>query len=167
MSPLHAVLGYLVLQRLAELAVARRHDRLLKEDGGIEFGGGVDYVLMVAFHVGWLLALPVMIDPQTPVSVPLLAFFMLLQVPRAWVMWTLGRLWTTRVIVIPGGQRVRSGPYRYTRHPNYLTVLLEILVVPLMFGAWRLALLAGVLKLLVLRQRIRIENKALADVYGE
>ena len=122
---------------------------------------------MVALHGGWLVALPVVIDPRAPVSPPLLAVFILLQVARAWVMAVLGRRWTTRVIVTPGARRVRTGPYRWTAHPNYLVALAEIAVVPLMFGAWRMALVATVLKLLVLRTRIRIENRALAEVYGD
>ena len=116
---------------------------------------------------GWLVALLVTIDPKTPVSVPLLAVFVLLECGRVWVIATLGSRWTTRIMVVPGAKRIRTGPYRYLNHPNYLIVCGEIAVVPLMFGAWGLAAIASVLNLLALRTRIRIENQALAEVYGE
>ncbi len=165
MSPLYLVVGFLVLQRLVELAIARRNHRILAAEGAIEFGRR-HYPALVALHAGWLLALLATIEPKTPVSIPLLAVFVLLECGRVWVVTTLGSRWTTRIMVVPGGKRIRSGPYRYVNHPNYLIVCGEIAVVPLMFGAWVLALIASVLNLLALRTRVRVENKALAEVYG-
>ena len=166
MSPLYLVVGFLVVQRLAELIVARRNHRELAARGAIEVGRR-HYPALVALHAGWLLALLGTIDPRTPLSIPLLAVFVLLEFGRVWVIVTLGPRWTTRVIVVPGARRIRSGPYRYVNHPNYLIVCGEIAIVPLMFGAWALALIASVLNLLVLRTRIRVENKALAETCGE
>ena len=166
MSPLYAIIGFLVFQRLVELGIARRNHRALVARGAIEFGRR-HYPALVALHAGWLLALFGTIDPQTPVSIPLLAVFVLLECGRVWVVVTLGSRWTTRVMVVPGAKRIRAGPYRYVNHPNYLIVCGEIAVVPLMFGAWTLAVIASVLNLLALRTRIRVENKALAEVYGE
>ena len=166
MSPLYAIIGFLVFQRLVELGIARRNHRALVARGAIEFGRR-HYPALVALHAGWLLALLGTIDPQTPVSIPLLAVFLLLECGRVWVVVTLGSRWTTRVMVVPGAKRIRAGPYRFLNHPNYLIVCGEIAVVPLMFGAWTLAVIASALNLLALRTRIRVENKALAEVYGE
>ena len=166
MSPLYAIIGFLVFQRLVELGIARRNHRALVARGAIEFGRR-HYPALVALHAGWLLALLGTIDPQTPVSIPLLAVFVLLECGRVWVVVTLGSRWTTRVMVVPGAKRIRAGPYRFLNHPNYLIVCGEIAVVPLMFGAWTLAVIASALNLLALRTRIRVENKALAEVYGE
>ena len=166
MSPLYAIVGFLVFQRLVELGIARRNHRALVARGAIEFGRR-HYPALVALHAGWLLALLGTIDPQTPVSIPLLAVFVLLECGRVWVVVTLGSRWTTRVMVVPGAKRIRAGPYRFLNHPNYLIVCGEIAVVPLMFGAWTLAVIASALNLLALRTRIRVENKALAEVYGE
>ena len=166
MSPLYAIIGFLVFQRLVELGIARRNHRALVARGAIEFGRR-HYPALVALHAGWLLALLGTIDPQTPVSIPLLAVFVLLECGRVWVVVTLGSRWTTRVMVVPGAKRIRAGPYRFLNHPNYLIVCGEIAVVPLMFGAWTLAVIASVLNLLALRTRIRVESKALAEVYGE
>ena len=165
MSPLYAIIGFLVFQRLVELGIARRNHRALVARGAIEFGRR-HYPALVALHAGWLLALLGTIDPQTPVSIPLLAVFVLLECGRVWVVVTLGSRWTTRVMVVPGAKRIRAGPYRFLNHPNYLIVCGEIAVVPLMFGAWTLAVIASALNLLALRTRIRVENQALAEVYG-
>ena len=166
MGALYAMVALLGAQRLVELAVSRRNERSLLARGGIEFGRR-HYPLFVVLHVAWLLALLLTIPPQAPLRQPLLALFALLQGVRAWVIVSLGPLWTTRVILLPGAQRVRSGPYRFLKHPNYVVVSLELAVVPLIFGAWQVALAASVFNLIVLSVRIRVENRALADVYGD
>ena len=164
MPPLYLVVAFLVAQRLGELVYARRNHRALAAQGAIEVGQE-HYGAMVALHAGWLLALPVTIEPRTAVSLPLLAVFALLQCARAWVLVTLGSRWTTRVVVLPGATRIRRGPYRYVDHPNYVIVCGELAVVPLMFGEPILAACATVLNLLVLRTRLRVENAALAETY--
>lgn len=166
MPALYVVVGFLLFQRLAELGFARRNHRALLARGAVEVGRG-HYPAMVALHAGWLLALPATIDPRTAVSLPLLAVFVLLECGRVWVIATLGSRWTTRVVVLPGAAPIRSGPYRYVRHPNYVIVCGEMAVVPLMFGAWILALTASVLNLLVLRARLRVENRALEKFGGD
>ncbi len=160
MPALYVIVGFLLVQRLVELAIARRNYRALLARGAVEVGRG-HYPAMVALHAGWLLALPATIDPRTAVSLPLLAVFVLLQCGRAWVIVTLGSRWTTRIVVLPGAPLIRNGPYRYVRHPNYVIVCGEMAVVPLMFGAWILAAASTLLNLLVLRARLRVENRAL------
>ena len=166
MSPLYIIVSFLVLQRLAELIVARRNHRTLLARGAIEVGQR-HYPVVVALHTGWLLAMLITIDPRASISIPLLGAFVLLECGRVWVIVTLGPRWTTRILVEPGSRRIQRGPYRYVNHPNYLIVCGEIAVVPLMFGSWKLAVIVSALNLLVLRTRIRVENKALTEAYGE
>ena len=161
----YVILGFLVVQRLAELGFARRNRRALLARGAVEVGQG-HYPAMVGLHAGWLLALAATIDPRTAVSLPLLAVFILLQCGRVWVIATLGSRWTTRVVVLPGAAPIRSGPYRFLRHPNYVIVCGEMAVVPLMFGAWILAATASATNLLVLRARLQVENEALERLGG-
>ena len=163
----HLVVGYQIVQRLVEVAIGNRNHRALKARGGVEYGAVWHYRQIVAIHVCWLLSILAVVDPKAPISVPLLIIFIGLQIARVWVIGTLGQLWTTRVIVLPGGSRIRTGPYRLGRHPVYCVVAVEVAVLPLMFGAWVLAAVAAVVKLLWLRTRIRIENRALAEVYGD
>jgi methyltransferase len=90
----------------------------------------------------------------------MLAVYGILQVARYWTIASLGRYWTTRVIVVPGAPAVRRGPYRFMRHPNYAVVAGEIAVLPLVFGAWRIALVFSVLNAAILAHRIRVEDAA-------
>ena len=148
-------------QRLAEVAWARRNERRLRASGGLEIGAR-HYPLFFVLHGSWLAALWLLVPPDAPVIGPLLMLFALLQGARLWVIASLGRYWTTRVISIPDAPLVRRGPYRWLKHPNYLVVAGEIAVLPLAFGAWRVALVFSALNGLLLWHRIRVEDAALA-----
>ena len=160
MSALYALVGFIVAQRLAELAYSARNGRRLKARGAHEAGAG-HYPLIVALHAAWLLALVLTVPPATPANLPLLGVFAALQAVRVWAIASLGERWTTRVIVLPGAPLVAKGPYRYLRHPNYAVICGEIAVVPLMFGAWQVAAVFSVLNLALLRHRVRVEEAAL------
>ena len=156
------VLALLIaVQRLVEMAHAGRNARRLLAEGGIEYGAG-HFPLLVALHGAWLLAIFALVPPEAPVSWPLLGLYGLLQIGRAWVLVSLGRYWTTRVISVPGAPLVRRGPYRLMRHPNYLVLAGEIAVLPLAFGAWKIALAFSLANAALLAWRIRVEDAALA-----
>jgi methyltransferase len=85
----------------------------------------------------------------------------MIELGRVWVLRTLGHRWTTRIIVVPGEKLVAAGPYRFVNHPNYLVVIGEIAVLPLVFGLWQVALIFSLLNAVALTVRVRAENKAL------
>jgi len=155
-----AILTLVTLSRVIELPFARANTRRLVAAGGNEVAPG-HYPLIVAVHIAWLATLWWLAPPR-PVSLPLLGLFGLVEVGRLWVLLTLGRRWTTRIVVVPGETLVRRGPYRFLNHPNYAVVVLEIATLPLVFGLWRTSLLFSLLNAAVLGIRIREENRALS-----
>ncbi|HEX9836478.1 MAG TPA: isoprenylcysteine carboxylmethyltransferase family protein [Alphaproteobacteria bacterium] len=171
MSDVMIAVALVALQRAAELVLARRNTRALREAGGVEYGAG-HYPLIVALHASWLIALPLAVPAGAEPDGILIALYLALQPLRYWAIAALGRRWTTRVIVVPGAAPVRAGPYRFLRHPNYLAVALEIPLLPLAFGAWEIAAVFGMLNFALLAIRIRAEDEALStesarrDVYA-
>jgi methyltransferase len=160
-SLLHPILLLLALARLLELAIARRNTRRLMAAGAVEAGQG-HYPIIVALHVAWFASLLLLVQSTRAPDWPWLVFFLLLQPLRIWVIASLGRFWTTRVVSLPGAPLVRRGPFRYIRHPNYLIVELELISLPLAFGAPLVAILFGLANALVIAWRIRIEEQLLA-----
>jgi methyltransferase len=59
---------------------------------------------------------------------------------------------------------VSDGPFRWIRHPNYLGVFLELIALPLIHTAWITAAFAAAGNVLVLRNRLRIEERLLDAV---
>lgn len=155
-----ALLTFLTLQRAVELAIARDHTKRLLAAGGYE-AGGEHYPLMVALHATWLATLW-WFGHGKPLVFPFVIAFAILQAGRVWVLATLGPRWTTRIIMLPGAPPVTGGPFRFVRHPNYLVVAFELPCVSLALGLPWHALLFGTLNLLMLRSRIRVENRAYA-----
>ncbi len=165
----YAVLvGLVVLERLTELVLSRRHAAWALARGGVEYGGG-HYLPMVVLHgallVGCLAEAQLGHREFYPwLGLPMLAVVMLAQGLRWWCILTLGRQWNTRVIVVPGLPLVRRGPYRLLRHPNYVAVVAEGLALPLVHTAWVTAVAFTVLNAWLLTVRIRTENVALDSV---
>ncbi len=114
----------ILLQRgLEEVYSARNTPRLIAE-GGRE--AGRDYYPVVAItHLAWIAAIFLLIPATAAVIWPLAVLYLLLQVVRYWVIGTLGRYWTHRIITLPDAPVVRAGPYRYLRHPNYVVTIAE------------------------------------------
>lgn len=159
------VLGLVVAQRLWELWLADRNTKRLLAAGAVEVGAK-HYPLFVALHASWLASLAIF-TPWTAVPNPVwFALYILLQVGRAWVISSLGPYWTTRIITMPRAPLVRTGPYRFIRHPNYVVASLEIAVLPLMFGQIWIALAFSVLNAVLVAWRIRVEDRALNERRG-
>lgn len=156
--PALAFIAFLLLQRGAELVLARRNTRRLLARGAVEHGAG-HYPLIVAMHAAWLLAIAVL-GWSNPVHLGWLAAFAVLQILRVWVLLSLGSRWTTRIIVLDE-PLVARGPYRWVSHPNYMVVIAEIVVAPMVLGLWPVAAVFTILNALMLRVRIREEARAL------
>jgi methyltransferase len=154
------LLALLTAQRVAELWWARQNERRLFAAGGVEFGRS-HLLLIVLLHAAWMIGMWMLaydhsIDPF------FLVLVVVLQVARFWILASLGRRWTIRIIVIPGERLVARGPYRCLRHPNYAVVTGEIAAVPLALGLPIYALIFSILNAAVLAIRIPAENAALA-----
>jgi methyltransferase len=156
------------LERLAELVVSQRNTAWSLQRGGREYGAG-HYPFMVVLHSGLLVGALVEVLVADRPYVPALAWTMLALVALAqglrwWCITTLGRRWSTRVVVVPGLPLVTGGPYRWLRHPNYVAVVVEGFALPLVHSAWLTALVFTVANAVLLRVRIGVEDAALAEV---
>ena len=160
MTPAAMLLALVTAERLAELWWARRNTRRLLALGAVEHAPG-HYPLIVALHALWLTGLW-MLGWSQSVSPGWLAVFIALQAGRLWVLASLGGRWTTRILVLPGAPLIRTGPYRFVAHPNYLVVAGEIAVLPLCLGLPWYALVFSIANAAVLAIRIRAESGALS-----
>src|SRR4026208_854301 len=90
-----------------------------------------------------------------------LALFGLAKALKIWAMSSLGSKWSYRVLVVPGDPLVKTGPYQFISHPNYLGVVGELVSVALI--VW--APITGVLSTIgfgwLMIQRMKIEDRAL------
>lgn len=153
------ILALVTAQRLGELVLARRNTERLLARGAVE-SGARHYPLMVALHAAWLAGLWVMAWDR-PASLAWLAIYLAVEGLRIWTLLSLGERWTTRIVTLPGAPLVRRGPYRFMSHPNYVVVIAEIAILPLVFGMTAYAVVFSVLNASLLAVRISAEEAAL------
>jgi methyltransferase len=164
-TALHWTLALVALQRLLELAYASRNTARLRRRGAVEADARA-YPFYVLLHTSWLASLALFVPAATAPDWRLIGIFALLQLGRLWVISSLGAYWTTRIITLPEAPLVRTGPYHYFRHPNYLLVVAEIAVLPLAFGAVTIAATFSALNMILIARRIWIEERVLAPRRG-
>ncbi|WP_281975497.1 isoprenylcysteine carboxyl methyltransferase family protein [Halobacillus litoralis] len=158
------IFAFLIFQRLGELALADRNRKWMLERGAIESGQG-HYFLFVLLHTLFFLCLMGEFLWTTYVFTAFfyLAFsaFIILQALRVWCIRSLGKRWNTRILVLPDEAPIRKGIYRYIKHPNYVIVFFELLIIPLLFHAYMTAVVFPFFHLLILAVRIPAEEQAL------
>jgi len=162
---LGALLGVVLVQRAAELRLARRNETGARSRGAQEFGAR-HYPLFFMLHGAWLAMWVIEAlrrGPQLSCGWQLwLGLFIAAEGLRYWAIAALGSHWNTRILVVPGDVPVARGPYRWLRHPNYVAVVVELAALPLVFGAWHTAAVIGLANLvLLLGVRIPTEMRAL------
>jgi len=147
-------------ERLAELWLSRRNARKAFARGGVERG---NFLPMAIVHA---LLFPACAIEARELHPLIAAAVLVSQALRWWAVASLGDRWNVRVIVVPGEPPVRRGPYRFVRHPNYIAVVAEMVLIPLAGGAFFTAIVFSALNAILLRVRIRDEERALGESYA-
>jgi len=157
---------FVVSQRVLELIVAKKNKEWILSKGGYEVGAS-HYKYFVLLHSFFFISLTIEVIFFTGGVaewwvIPL-TIFVCTQGIRIWCLRSLGRFWNTRIMILPGANIVEKGPYRWLRHPNYVIVMVEFLVIPLLFKAYITMVLFSVLNMIILSIRISYEEKALIE----
>jgi methyltransferase len=158
------VIGAVFLLMLLELQIAVFNDRALRARGAIEPPDDVFRIMQFAYPGAFLLiGLDALRHEWLSRDIVLLGLLLFgwAKALKFWVIRTLGSRWSFRVMVIPGLPLIRSGPYRWVRHPNYLAVLGEIAAIAVALSTP----IGGIVSLVgfgwLLRKRIQVEERAL------
>lgn len=153
------------IQRLIELSVSRSNQRrLIKQGAHLISDDG--YYRLVFVHSAWFLGMGLEYSLADWAGTwdgtqALLGTYAVAETVRLWAIVTLGKRWTTRVVVLPDVSPIEYGPYRWLRHPNYIAVFIEMLALPSAFGLPVAANLVALGKIAALRKRIRVEEATL------
>ncbi len=155
-------LTFIIVVRIIELIIAKKNEKWLRSEGAVEYGRE-HYKYFIMLHTGFFISLIIEynLSPFSGINyIPVILFF-IVQIFRLSVFISLGKYWNTRILVIPGRILVKKGLYKYFKHPNYIIVILEFILIPLSFYLFVSLLIFSVLNLVILSVRIKTENKAL------
>jgi len=155
-------ISFVILLRIGELVLSKSNEKWLLRNGAVEYGQK-HYPFIVALHILFIISLIIEYKTKQTVSfsIFMLLFYFSLIAFKTWVILSLGKFWNTRIYHIPGIPLVKKGPYNYFKHPNYLIVVAEIVVIPLIFHLYFTAITFTLLNAIILYIRIKEENKAM------
>lgn len=156
--------SFVILLRIAELYVARRNEKWMVQNGAVEYGKK-HYPFIIALHSLFFVSLIIEYSmQQTPsFSLIFLLIYLLLIAFKVWIIASLGKFWNTKIFRIQNYPLINKGPYKYIKHPNYVIVIAEIALIPLIFQLYYTALIFTLLNAIMLTVRIKEENLALRN----
>ncbi|WP_346895610.1 isoprenylcysteine carboxylmethyltransferase family protein [uncultured Roseibium sp.] len=158
-------IGIAAVLRFAALAVSLRNEKRLKENGAVEYGAATSTMLALV-HIAYYLAAIAeglwRAAPISAVTVTGIVLYALSMIALAWVLMTLGRFWTVKIIIAPDHELVTNRFFRLVRHPNYyLNIIPELIGFALALQAYGTLIVGLPVYLVVLRLRIRQEEEAM------
>ncbi len=163
----YILIGFVIVQRLVELIIAKRNEKISIAKGGEEYDKK-GYIVIVIMHILFFISLFAenLFFERTlnKFWIIFLILFIAAQFLRYWAIVSLGSMWNTRIIIVPGSKLVKYGPYKYFKHPNYMAVITELAVIPFMFSCFYTAIIFSSINLLLLKRRIEIEENALEEL---
>lgn len=155
-------LSFVILLRIGELILSKHNEKWLLKNGAVEYGKE-HYPFIVILHTSFILSL--IIEYYTKAnftySLWLIILYILLIILKTNVLLSLGKFWNTKIYRVKSYPLVRKGIYKYIKHPNYMIVVAEILIIPLAFHLYYTAIIFSFLNALMLYVRINEENKIL------
>ena len=169
-SLFYIVISIVIFQRLIELVISNHNEKWLLSRGAVQYGAA-HYKFIVLMHVCFFLVMfqefifHSRYKELNILNYSFLVFFILLQFVRVWIIVTLGKFWNTKIFRIKKRPLIKKGPYRFFKHPNYVVVVLEILILPLIFNLYYTAIIFTIWNAIMLSIRIKEENKALSLQY--
>jgi len=155
-------ISFIVLLRIGELILSQRNEIWLLQQGAIEYGQK-HYSYIVALHILFVVSLIAEYSTKQTATFSLffLVLYLLLLAFKASVITSLGKFWNTKIYHISGFPLIKTGVYKYVKHPNYLIVIAEIAIIPLVFHLYITAFTFTLLNAIMLSVRIKEENKVL------
>ena len=157
-------LSIIIIQRISELILSKRNKNYLISKGAIEYDKeGYKYIVLMhnLFFISVITEFVFLERQINEYWKILLIIFICTQLLRYWAIFTLGKRWNTKILVLPNTESIRSGLYKHLKHPNYIAVIIEIAIIPLLFSCYYTAIVFSILNLIVLKRRIRIEEEVL------
>ena len=149
---------YIIFARLFELVLSKKNTTKLLEKGAEEYYS-FHYKFIVLFHIVFIVFFLAKSFLNSLFDIQYLYFFFIVQIFRYKIIYDLGEFWTTRILVI-NKPLVKTWMFRYLRHPNYIVVFLEVILICLFFNDFYSLIVFSVINMILIAIRIFYEEKA-------
>ena len=157
----------LLLIMAGEAVLSAFNESQLRAKGAIEPPGDVIHTMRWAYPLAFVaMGVEGALTGPAPRDVLMygLALLGVAKALKLWAITTLGSRWTYKVLVLPNTPLIKSGPYQFLSHPNYLAVVGEIASVAMMVWAPITGVLAAIGFGWLMIKRIAVEDRALGRI---
>ena len=157
------LISYLIICRLIELIISKRNTTRLIKEGAKEFFP-FHYKFLVLFHITFIIYFMIKSFDNIDLNYRYIFLFIFIQLLRFKIIFDLGKYWTTRIIVVEK-KLIKTGLYRFFRHPNYIVVFFEIILICLIFNDYTALLYFSLINTILIFIRIYYEERANKNRY--
>ncbi len=158
------LITYLVICRIIELLISKRNTARLIKEGAKEFFPS-HYKFLVLFHITFIVYFIIKSFDNIDLNFRYIFLFFFFQLIRFKVIFDLGKYWTTRIIVVEKKKLIKTGLYRFFKHPNYIVVFFEIILICLIFNDYTALLYFSLINTILIFIRIYYEERANKNRY--
>ena len=139
-----------------------------KDSGSIKvIMAGNAIALTLAYPLAFVRAWSFPQNWQVPLFVAGVLMVFLGSVVRRYCWRTLGEYFTGDVKARADQPVIRSGPYRFVRHPSYTAAMMMFIGIGLALGNWVSLVLVTIATIAAYGYRVAVEERALLDAIGE
>lgn len=163
----NGIILFYILQRLSEMLLSTENEKWNVVQNGLREVNKRESLFMKIFHSVWFISLIIESNIRDQLfaqsySIIIYALLFLCLIIRIHSMKMLKRSWNIKILAPADKQYISiNGLYQYIRHPNYTVVIVELILIPLLFSAYYTLFIFSLLNMLVLKNRIMLEEKIL------
>ena len=160
---------FYLIQRLSEIYISKRNETyLIKENNGIEKYQSQSKSMKFLHSIWFLLILIfILYQPDKELLYPtlIIPILFILQLIRFYSIKALKKFWIIKIFKFKKFSLYSEGLYQYIRHPNYLVVIIEIFLIPILYNQLLTGLIFFILNLILILDRIKKEEEVLCEFY--
>jgi methyltransferase len=163
------IITFTAIQKIAELLLAKKNEKALIKNGAIVTEEKF-YPLMILLHVCWVTTVfllsffsnhqILLMDFYPWLFIYLVGFLFKMSAIK-----TLGHRWTIKIINLPEEKLIEKGPFRFTKHPYYFGVILQVISLPCIGSFYIVGIIFSSINFILLLLLIRKEEEALVGHY--
>ena len=158
------LISYLIICRIVELLISRSNTTRLIKEGAKEFFP-FHYKFLVLFHITFIIYFMIKSFDNIDLNYRCIFLFIFIQFVRFKIIFDLWNYWTTRIIVVQKKKLIKTGLYRFFRHPNYIVVFFEIILICIIFNDYKALLYFSLINTILIFIRIYYEERANKNRY--
>ena len=147
------------------------NEKEMKKRGAHEYGKGISSFLRASYIIIFPAAILEYFWAGRSLTVYWIGGWSLVVVVAAvirhWVIQTLGGrggYWTVKVLVFSGQKIITHGPFKYLKHPNYVSLIFEVLGLTLILKTYLSFVLIFPFYSVLIYFRIKTEEKAMSGI---